>query len=80
MPAYNGIWLHNQKGVSPSRPDTRHDHPEQSVALFQLRAIVLSLEHDELLAKGKILCRQVRDDIELSRQPPAALFDDFEHH
>ena len=61
------IWLHNQKGVSPSRPDTRHDHPEQSVSLFQLRAMPVSLEHDELLTKGKILSRQIRDDVELSR-------------
>ena len=80
VPAYDGIRLHNQKGVSPSRPDSRHDHPEQAVALNQLRAMLASLEHEELLTKGKILSRQIRDDTELSRQPSTAVLDDFEHH
>lgn len=80
MPPDNGFWLHNQKGVSPSRPDTRHNHPKQSVALFELRVILVSLQHDELFAKRKILSRQIRDDIELLREPSAAVFDDHEHH
>ncbi len=80
VPAYGGVRLHNQKGISPSRPDTRHDNPEQSVPLFQLRAIVLSLEHDELLTEGKVLSRQICDDIELSRKPSTAVFDNFDHH
>ncbi len=80
MPAYDGIWLHNQKGVSPSRPGTRHDHPEQSVALLEFGTILSPLEHDELLAECDVLCGQVCDDIELSGEPTTAVFDDLEHH
>ena len=80
LPDMFTIRLHDQKGVSPSRPRTRHDYPEQSVTLFQLRAVLLSLQHDELLTKGNILNRQIRDDIELSREPSAAVLDDFQHH
>jgi hypothetical protein len=80
MPPYDGVRLHNQKGISPSRPDTRHDHPEQSIPLFQLWAMLVSLEHDKLLAKGKILSRYMRDDIDLSGEPSTAVFDDLEHH
>lgn len=41
--------------------------------------MLVSLEDDQLLAKGKILSRQIRDDIEPSGQPSAAVFDDCEH-
>ena len=37
------------------------------------------LEHDELLAKGKILSRQIRDDIEPLDDPMDALLDEIEH-
>lgn len=45
--SHDGIRLYTKKGVSPSRPDAGFYHPEQSVPLFQLRAIVFSLEHNE---------------------------------
>jgi hypothetical protein len=68
------------QGVSPSRPDTRNEHPEQPVSLLQLRAILVSLQHKKLLAKGNILCRQIRNYMELSKDPSTAVLDEFEHH
>jgi hypothetical protein len=40
----------------------------------------VSFKHEELLAKGKILSRQIRDDAELSGEIYTAIFGDFEHH
>lgn len=47
MPPYDVIRLHIQKGVSPSRTGTRQDLSEQPVALFQLRVVLVSPEHED---------------------------------
>jgi hypothetical protein len=62
-----------------TRPDVRHNDPEQSVPLPQLWALLVSFKDEELLAKGKILSRQIRDDVELSREISTAILDDFKH-
>ncbi len=48
-------------------PRLRRLHPK-----LDSRAIPVSPEHDELLVEHKILSRQVRGDIELSREPSTA--------
>jgi hypothetical protein len=40
----------------------------------------VSFKHEELLAKGKILSRQIRDDAELSGEIYTAIFGDLEHY
>lgn len=79
MPSYDRIGLNNQDGTTPARPDTRQNHPKQSIAVLNLRTILLTLEYDKLMTKGYVLSRQLRHDIEPAVNPTAAISDNFEH-
>ena len=55
LPANDRVWLDDQEGSSPVRPDTREQCPEEAVPIAERRAWSLSLVDDELLTKGKVL-------------------------
>jgi hypothetical protein len=42
--------------------------------------MLISLQYDKLLAKGKILCGQICDDIELPGEPIAEHLDEKQHY
>jgi hypothetical protein len=41
---------------------------------------MVSFKDEELLAKGKILSRQIRDDVEFPGEICTVILSDFEHH
>lgn len=53
--------------------------PEQSVSHFQMRTILVPLEHDKLLAKCDVLGGQTSDNIKPSSDLKKALCDEFMH-
>ncbi len=55
MPTDDGIWLHEEKGRSPIRPDLGQNCSEDAVTLTQAWALGSVLQGGELLAKGEIL-------------------------
>ena len=75
VPSYHRIRLNNHNRVTPTRPNTRQNHPKQSIALLELRTILLPLEHDELMTQSDVLSGQVYDDIEFGGEPTTAGFD-----
>ncbi len=62
-------------------PQTKTVKPRLSFLTIrhQLWDLMVSFKDEELLAKGKILSRQIRDDVGLSREISTAILDDFKH-
>ena len=50
MPADNGLGLHDQQGVFPSRPDPPEPYPEEAVQSLHCRSLLFAFKDSELLA------------------------------
>ena len=48
VPAHDGFWLHDVEGASPTRPDSRNEHPEQPIRIRQSGPWIAKLQHGEL--------------------------------
>jgi hypothetical protein len=59
MPANNGFWFNNDKGVAPSRPKSVKQDPKNSIQHSQARPRSFPFEHAQLLTKGKDLKAEV---------------------
>jgi len=55
VPAHDGLWLHDNQGLAPARPDPRECDPEEAVRMSQAQARVAAFEDCKLLTKGKVL-------------------------
>src|SRR5271166_5977005 len=58
-PATDSLWLDEDQGVLPFRPEPPQDHPEQLVGSGELRARMPLLHDGKLLAKSQVLKQQV---------------------
>ena len=59
MPADNGFWFNNNKGIAPSRPKSVKQNPKNSIHHSHARPRSFPLEHAQLLAKGNDLKAEV---------------------
>src|SRR5215472_4269699 len=59
LPTDDGVRVDQVQGTSPRGPDSRKHHPEQSIFPPQSRNSLPPLQHCQLLAKGKVLKRQI---------------------
>jgi hypothetical protein len=50
MPADNGLGLHDQQSVLPSRPDAPEPYPEEAIQSLHCRSLLFAFKDSELLA------------------------------
>jgi hypothetical protein len=50
MPGHHGIWLYDDQGIQPPRPQTAKGEPKCSIKMARVRPRLFTLEHDQLLA------------------------------
>ena len=53
MPADDGLGLHNDQDVPPTRPETAQSAPEEAIEGVQGRTRSLAFQYRDLLSKGK---------------------------
>src|SRR4030095_10742917 len=51
MPGHHSIWLYDDQGIRPPRPQTAKGDPKCPVKIAKVRPRLFPLEHDQLLAQ-----------------------------
>jgi len=64
VPPHDGLGLHENHGLAPTRPDPRERDPEEAVRMNQVRARVAALEDRQLLTKGKVFKDEIATNAE----------------
>ena len=59
MPAQEGIWLHNVKGLFPGCGKVRKKDEPKAVRLSDRRFLDLPIEQNKLLAQDGVFCDQI---------------------
>lgn len=55
VPSDHGVWLHEEQGGTPVRPDARQDRPEDPITPPQAWSLGLPSQSSELLVKRELL-------------------------
>lgn len=55
MPSNDGVWMYCNYAIAPIGDKPREGNPEQTIGPVRTSAFHGALQHDDLLAKGKIL-------------------------
>jgi hypothetical protein len=59
MPSHDSVWLDDDQGMAPARPESREQSPDKAVPFSQARPSFLSLVDRELMPQRKVLHNQV---------------------
>ena len=58
MPFDDGLRFDNDQNFSPILPESRENHPEESIPPTKLWPVNFPVEDGQLLTQGEILCRE----------------------
>jgi len=60
VPTDDGVGLDEDESGPPARPDSKEEHPEQTVAVLEWRSGIPALVDSKLVPKGEVLKEKVR--------------------
>jgi len=58
VPSDDGLRFNNDQDLPPILPESRENHPEETIPPMELRAVNFPIEDGQSLTQGEILCRE----------------------